>query len=352
MAVTSVATVAAAPFVPRQAQQTAAVGGACPTTVPRRLRAARAPPRRARQFVAVQAASDLGFVDSAVGAALLDWVLDNEGHVHPGLRVVEDAPCGGGRGVIATEAISAEDSANVPLLLVPDALYMTSQVARVGMGYYEERGAPPLGELDNATQLATLLAHEAAEGADSFYHPYIAALPSAAPNGWALGDAAMDASLAALAAGAGAGHAGQLEEWAAEARRTRATLESHCDALHQRHAKYFRSEVTPETYFWAMGMVLSRAFSSHPQLGLAPLIDSMNHRAGADHPEPVRVNGEEEDDTYFYVTAARDGFPAALAAGDELCIRYVDAGTSPKDAWLSYGFVPPELWTPGAAQPN
>lgn len=127
MAVTPAATVAAAPFVPRQAQQTAAVGGACPTTVPRRLRAARAPPRRARQFVAVQAASDLGFVDSAVGAALLDWVLDNEGHVHPGLRVVEDAPCGGGRGVIATEAISAEDSANVPLLLVPDALYMTSQ---------------------------------------------------------------------------------------------------------------------------------------------------------------------------------------------------------------------------------
>lgn len=113
------------------------------------------------------------------------------------------------------------------------------------MAYYEERGAPPLGELDNATQLATLLAHEAAEGADSFYHPYIAALPSAAPNGWALGDAAMDAALAALAAGAGAGHAGQLEEWAAEARRTRATLEAHCDALHQRHAKYFRSEVAP-----------------------------------------------------------------------------------------------------------
>lgn len=113
------------------------------------------------------------------------------------------------------------------------------------MQHYEAQGAPSLAELDSATQLATLLAHEAAEGPDSFYAPYVSALPKVATNGWALSDAAMEASLSALAAGAGASaaQAGQLEEWAAEARRTRATMEGHCEALHQRYAKYFRSEV-------------------------------------------------------------------------------------------------------------
>ncbi len=91
-------------------------------------------------------------------------------------------------------------------------------------------------------------------------------------------------------------------------------------------------------------MVISRAFSSHPDLALAPFIDLMNHRAGADHPEPVRVNSDEEDDTYFYVTSAKDGFPAALSAGEELAIQYIDGRTTPREAFLSYGFVPPELW--------
>ena len=93
-------------------------------------------------------------------------------------------------------------------------------------------------------------------------------------------------------------------------------------------------------------MVISRAFSSHPELGLAPFIDLMNHRAGTDHPEPVRVNSDEDDDVFFYVTSANDGYPAALVAGDELSIQYIDGRATPKEAFLSYGFVPPELWTP------
>ena len=103
-------------------------------------------------------------------------------------------------------------------------------------------------------------------------------------------------------------------------------------------------QVTEETYFWALGMVISRAFNSHPELGLAPLIDLMNHKQGADHPEPVRVNGDEEDDICFYVTSAAAGYPAPLQTGEELHIQYVDATTSAKESFLSYGFVPPELW--------
>eukprot|EP00951_Prasinocladus_malaysianus_P048093 scaffold654531_cov57-Prasinocladus_malaysianus.AAC.1 len=70
----------------------------------------------------------------------------------------------------------------------------------------------------------------------------------------------------------------------------------------------------------------------------------MNHRQGADHPEPVRVNADEHDDVFFYVTAAANGYPAAVNPGDELCIQYIDRATQPREAFLSYGFVPDELW--------
>ena len=66
--------------------------------------------------------------------------------------------------MICTEAVGVDEIDRSPLLLVPEFLYMTSQVARVGFEYYEGQGASPLGELDLATQLATLLAHERAQG--------------------------------------------------------------------------------------------------------------------------------------------------------------------------------------------
>jgi hypothetical protein len=73
-------------------------------------------------------------------------------------------PVSGSRGVICTEALDVDEISKNPLLLVPEYLYMTSQVARMGFEFYEEQGAPPLGELDQATQLAVLLAHERAQG--------------------------------------------------------------------------------------------------------------------------------------------------------------------------------------------
>eukprot|EP00959_Pyramimonas_sp_CCMP1952_P238858 4991577-Pyramimonas_sp.AAC.1 len=96
------------------------------------------------------------------GERLKFWILENGGVVHPSLVVVNNAPSGS-RGVICTEAVGVDEIDRSPLLLVPEFLYMTSQVARVGFEYYEGQGASPLGELDLATQLATLLAHERAQ---------------------------------------------------------------------------------------------------------------------------------------------------------------------------------------------
>ena len=69
-----------------------------------------------------------GFENSTLGGQLVEWVLEFGGHVHPGLVVVENAPCGGGRGIVSTGEITAEDAANMPLILVPDELYLTAQV--------------------------------------------------------------------------------------------------------------------------------------------------------------------------------------------------------------------------------
>ena len=58
---------------------------------------------------------------------------------------------------------------------------------RYGFQHYESQGAPSLGELDEATQLAVMLAHERdVEGPNSFYHAYVDALPhevGALPSG-------------------------------------------------------------------------------------------------------------------------------------------------------------------------
>lgn len=52
------------------------------------------------------------------------------GFMHPDLVVVEQAPCGGGRGIICTRDVSAEDITGMPMLLVPEDLLLTAEVAR------------------------------------------------------------------------------------------------------------------------------------------------------------------------------------------------------------------------------
>ena len=87
---------------------------------------------RATQFDSVDGTE---FAQCPLGDALQDWILKNDGHIHPALQVVQNAPCGGGRGVVTTEDISAEDAANMPLILVPDALYLTSQVQFISLSH-------------------------------------------------------------------------------------------------------------------------------------------------------------------------------------------------------------------------
>jgi hypothetical protein len=68
------------------------------------------------------------FTPCTKGARLRDWLLEAGGYVHESLLVVEDAPCGGGRGVVAAQALSVEGGA--PLILLPEDLCLTSEVAR------------------------------------------------------------------------------------------------------------------------------------------------------------------------------------------------------------------------------
>jgi len=276
------------------------------------------------------------YILSEAGERLKLWIIENGGIVHPSLAVVENAPTGS-RGVICTEALDVDEISKNPLLLVPEYLYMTSQVARMGFEFYEEQGAPPLGELDQATQLVVLLAHERAQGADSFYDPYVASLSERPPNAWAMTDSELEAAIASLGRSV-------PETWKTEAVRTRQLLEAHAQGAAERYNKYF--PITAEDVFWSMGHVLSRSFASHPQLGLAPFIDLCNHCGDASHPELAwDDDGTSVTSEYFYfVTNARAGQPCSMRAGEELLIKYVEADVAPKEAFMSYGFVPEEMW--------
>ena len=52
-------------------------------------------------------------------------------------------------------------------------------------------------------------------------------------------------------------------------------MEQHAEGAEERYRRYF--PLTAADFSWAMGHVLSRAFSSHSSLALMPLIDLCNH---------------------------------------------------------------------------
>ena len=94
----------------------------------------------------------------------------------------------------------------------------------MGFEYYEQQGAPKLDLLDKPSQLALLLAHEKPQGADSFFFPYVDALPDWPSAAWALDDVQLDAALAALPA---AVTADERARWREEAVRQRGVIEAH-----------------------------------------------------------------------------------------------------------------------------
>jgi hypothetical protein len=108
-------------------------------TLPHALRApCRRNPSAARPVVTKAAAVEEEFVRCVKGERLREWVLENGGVVHPSLAVVEATRKTGSRGVVALQPISVETSASEPLVLVPESLYLTSQVSAGSPGFLSD----------------------------------------------------------------------------------------------------------------------------------------------------------------------------------------------------------------------
>eukprot|EP00798_Chlamydomonas_sp_ICE-L_P031187 gene31187-6332_t len=308
-----------------------------------------------------------------LGTKLQDWVLDSGGYVHEALELTETSPCGGGRGMVAVKELDLESATGAPLILVPDELTMSTAVARYGFQHYESQGAPPMAELDLATQLAMLLAHERVQGEESFYAPYVLSLPgriimqksvqqsvqqsaqqsvqksvqqsvqknvqlsvqlrvqkNQAPCAWACEGDELDIMLKNTVGSSPE----KVEAWRSAILSYRQSMLQHAEGAAERYKKYF--PLTPECFFWAMGQVLSRSFATaDSDLVLLPFVDMLNHKAGADHPELINIGGDEEDRAYCVgsMAYATSGDPitsvwAPMAVGDELYIRYNNLGPS------------------------
>eukprot|EP00955_Chlamydomonas_euryale_P037201 350688-Chlamydomonas_euryale.AAC.2 len=86
--------------------------------------------RRTPPSIPAAAAAHVGHTPHPACGELVDWVLEASGYMHPALRVVDAAPCGGGRGLVTAEALDEEAVTGMPMLLVPEDLVLSSEVAR------------------------------------------------------------------------------------------------------------------------------------------------------------------------------------------------------------------------------
>jgi len=293
---------------------------------------------------------------------LIEWVSKEGGFVDDRLKCVQQTPQSLCRGVLAVHSISEEElREGAPLIAVPEKCYLTSDHARqllrslkggassntvhvpsmawvsasagIGLPLTTGLSGPSSSQQEPSTafQVALLLAHErSVKGPASFWWPYIDSLPARPPNPWLMPDAELEAALAAV------GPAAQ-EQWPKEVERARHAIHQQAEAAVRQYGKALG--VDEQGVVWAAAQVLSRAFGSDTELGMAPLIDMCNHRAGADTPW-----GSEDVDgqPVSCITSCHNGQPSELLAGDELFISYM-ARCSPLEAFLNFGFVPPEL---------
>lgn len=167
------------------------------------------------------------------------------------------------RGIVAQEPISRAAAGQQPLIVVPERLLLTTAEAReqlapvLSRGPGRRQGWWPTGQRQQQAPepillLALLLAAERSKGPGSRWQPYIAALPTDIPCGWALSQEQLAAQLAAL--GSMASGWGPRVQAAAEAvqRRLDTAAAAWGDEL----------RVSVEDLRWGLGQVVSRCFGS------------------------------------------------------------------------------------------
>lgn len=269
--------------------------------------------------------------------------------VHPAIELSEKSPSSHARGLVITLDQSLDEITGVPLILLPEDLVLSSDVAREGFLHYESREALPAADLDDATCLSLLLSHEqVVDREDSFYKPYIDCLPSSPPCAW------LHPSLASREIDVLVNHGRLSEEkalkWKEEVRNYLITMEAHAEGIEKRYGKFF--PVTSELFLFSIGHVLSRSFagvSGSKGLSLLPGIDLLNHEDGHDHPEVISVGGDEED-RCICVSSMFEREWRALKSGSELFISYYDwkskqgSEVEALRCFLNHGFVFKELW--------
>lgn len=105
-----------------------------------------------------------------------------------------------------------------------------------------------LKQLEDPAQLALLLAHERNKATDSFFHPYINALPDSPPCAWCMSDSEMFSSVAVLARQGVA-----TDSWLPEI----AGHKAHMMQLAEASVRGFGSalQVDVADVFWALGQV-------------------------------------------------------------------------------------------------
>jgi hypothetical protein len=254
---------------------------------------------------------------------LFEWVRQNNGYVHPALAVVDTAPCGC-RGVVAVSDVSMpaqqqpegqalgwpaaqqplpqQQQQQLPLIALPEQLYMKTDDALDILGaaimkqqqqqdqLHQTRTtslATPAGILQQLLSsfrpqqqqqqlveslqrlqppllLALLLAYERSKGPGSFWYPYIASLPDEPPCGW----------FAALQQQQQQQQQSTPDAVAAAA----AAVLAKCRAAAAIYGPALGGCICTTDVVWAYGQVVSRSFGDGRGMGMAPLIDMLNHK--------------------------------------------------------------------------
>eukprot|EP00884_Botryococcus_braunii_P009986 jgi/Botrbrau1/1898/Bobra.0005s0014.1 len=297
------------------------------------------------------------------GESLRQWVEGQGGWLHPKLGIIQskEFKCRG-VGVIAEEDLVAE--ADKPLLIVPEALFMTSDDAREALPpLLGGKAAREVFQNQTASaQLALLVAYERTRVTDSRWRPYIEALPPDLPNGWAIPYERLTSMLPTLQKQLGLEQQSILRDVDIARRGVNAKAEVLLDSTGAALG------ISKQDYLWAFGQVVSRSFGSSELAALLPLIDICNHGPGACRPSSWRLEDGEPAAAIYGApqndSAAAEGSEekggggggarrdepveegglVRLRPGEELLIAYnFNPGVPLMSYFLNFGFVPLEL---------